>query len=381
MLLYGELNLFPPADTDALLQRCRDALAPSGRLLLEVHSHELTKRTGERPPRWSVVQSGLFSDRPHLRCDQSFWLEATQYAAGRHWIIDAATNEVTLYGWTQKAYTEAGYEALLTRNGLRIEGMHPSLTGAPDEAGFPVYIASRDSWSRSPGDHARFARTFVSLTTSTTAGRPDASALSSAGRIRSGFSTRMPKQPMSSASLREAHVVHERRGLADAAGVVVVHDDHRVEPAARRRLQLADVVVEARVADEADHRPVRQRGLGAEGAGEAPAEGAGAAEVALARLACCTICAVQIAAWKVSHDQGRVAGQPLRRAPCRCAPAGSAPRRSCGSGSLLGPVVRARSPARARQPLRRAAAATPTASISLLHASSCASPWIETAFG
>jgi hypothetical protein len=143
MLLYGELNLFEPADTDALLQRCRDALAPDGRLLLEVHSHDLTKRTGERPPRWSVVQSGLFSDQPHLRCDQSFWLPATQHAAGRHWIVDAATGEVSMYGWTQKAYADAEYEALLARNGLRIEALHPSLTGAPDEAGFPAYVASR----------------------------------------------------------------------------------------------------------------------------------------------------------------------------------------------------------------------------------------------
>ena len=143
MLLYGELNLFPSADTDALLQRCRDALAPGGRLLLEVHSYDLTKRTGERPPRWSVVQSGLFSERPHLRCDQAFWLEESQHAAGRHWIVDAATSEVSLYGWTQKAYTDAEYEVLFDRNGLRVDARYPSLTGVADEGGFPVYVASR----------------------------------------------------------------------------------------------------------------------------------------------------------------------------------------------------------------------------------------------
>jgi SAM-dependent methyltransferase len=143
MLLYGELNLFPPSDTDALLQSCRDALAPGGRLLLEVHSHDLTKRTGERAPRWSVVQSGLFSDQPHLRCDQSFWLEESQHAVGRHWIVDAATSEVGLYGWTQKAYSNAEYEALCARNGLRIEARYPSLTGKQDDAGFPVFVATR----------------------------------------------------------------------------------------------------------------------------------------------------------------------------------------------------------------------------------------------
>jgi SAM-dependent methyltransferase len=143
MLLYGEINLFPPADTDVLLQSCRDALAPGGHLLLEVHSFDLTKRTGERRPRWSVVQSGLFSDRPHLRCDQAFWVEDSQHAAGRHWIVDAETGEVSLYGWTQKAYTDAEYEAVLVRNGLRVKARYPGLTGKQDDAGFPVYVAGR----------------------------------------------------------------------------------------------------------------------------------------------------------------------------------------------------------------------------------------------
>ena len=142
MLLYGELNLFQPADTDALLQSYRDALAPDGRLLLEVHGYELTKSIGSRAPRWSVVQSGLFSDRPHLRCDQAFWLEESQHAAGRHWIVDAESGEVSLYGWTQKAYKDVEYEALLARNGLRVVARHPSLTGEQDDAGFPVYVAS-----------------------------------------------------------------------------------------------------------------------------------------------------------------------------------------------------------------------------------------------
>jgi SAM-dependent methyltransferase len=97
MLLYGELNLFPRDEVDALLSSCREALAPGGRLLLEVHSFDLTKRIGERPPRWSAVQKGLFSDQPHLRCDQAFWHPATRHAAGRHWIVDAATGEVSLY--------------------------------------------------------------------------------------------------------------------------------------------------------------------------------------------------------------------------------------------------------------------------------------------
>src|SRR5512146_1323769 len=143
MLLYGELNLFPRDEAVALLQRCAGSLAPGGCVLLEVHSETFIRERGAAPPRWSVVQSGLFADAPHLRCDQSFWLEAERLAAGRHWIIDATTSDVTRYGWTMLAYDDAGYEALLADAGLRLTARYDSLTGEADGAGFPVLLTER----------------------------------------------------------------------------------------------------------------------------------------------------------------------------------------------------------------------------------------------
>ena len=52
-----------------------------------------------------------------------------------------------------------------------------------------------------PGAQPRFALAPNSLSTSTTAGRPAASARSRAGRISAGRSTRMPTQPNDSAAL------------------------------------------------------------------------------------------------------------------------------------------------------------------------------------
>jgi SAM-dependent methyltransferase len=141
MLLYGELNLFQRHETIALLRRCAAALAPEGRLLLEVHSFDAVRSRGLMPPKWSTVGQGLFSDRPHLRADEAFWSETTATASGRHWIVDAATAEVSLYGWSMVAYTDAQYEALLGEAGLRLAERFPNLTGEPGAGDFPVLLA------------------------------------------------------------------------------------------------------------------------------------------------------------------------------------------------------------------------------------------------
>lgn len=143
MFLFGDFNPFPRDEALAILQRCHAALAPNGRLLLEVHSFEAVRTRGMAPPRWMAVETGVFSDSPHLRLDQSFWLEPTSHAAGRHWVIDAATAETTKYGWTMRAYKDADYEALLAEAGLKLVARYENLTGTDDVSEFPVLLAAR----------------------------------------------------------------------------------------------------------------------------------------------------------------------------------------------------------------------------------------------
>jgi SAM-dependent methyltransferase len=142
MLLSGELNLFERHEAVDLLRRFAAALAPSGRVILEVHSHGAVRTRASAPPAWSTVPTGLFSDEPHLRADETFWSEADATASGRHWIVDAASAEVTLYGWSMLAYTEAEYEDLLAEAGLKLQGRFASLTGEPGDGDFPVLLAS-----------------------------------------------------------------------------------------------------------------------------------------------------------------------------------------------------------------------------------------------
>ena len=143
MLLFGELNLFPRDEAVALLRRCAQALAPDGVVLLEVHSFETVRNRGTSAPKWSAVAAGVFSERPHLRLEEYFWLEESECAAGRYWIIDAETAAVSRFGWTMQAYSDEAYAALLADAGLQVQGTFPSLTDEEDGAGFPVILASR----------------------------------------------------------------------------------------------------------------------------------------------------------------------------------------------------------------------------------------------
>jgi SAM-dependent methyltransferase len=143
MLLFGELNPFERQDAVTILRRCSAALTPGGRLLLEVSDFDFVRNRGESPPKWSVSQSGLFSDQPYIRCDESFWHEASSHAVGRHWIIDAASAEVSRFGWTMRAYTDEEYEALLTEAGLKLAARYDSLLGEPNGAGLPVLLATK----------------------------------------------------------------------------------------------------------------------------------------------------------------------------------------------------------------------------------------------
>jgi SAM-dependent methyltransferase len=143
MFLFGDFNPFPREDAVEILRRCNAALAPDGVLLLEVHSFDATRDRGLSPPRWNAFETGLFSDAPHLRLDQQFWLEDSAHAVGRHWVVDAATGYTTKYGWTMRAYTDAEYETLLDEAGLQLVARYENLTGTNEPSEFPVLLASR----------------------------------------------------------------------------------------------------------------------------------------------------------------------------------------------------------------------------------------------
>jgi SAM-dependent methyltransferase len=133
MLIYGEFNVFTPADARLILHKAHAALDEGGLLLLEPAQYEAVRSRGGEGPPWSSAGSGLFSDHPHLWLEEHFWDEESRTATTRYYIVDAASGEVTAHASTEQAYTDEELRALLAECGYGAERFYPSLTGVEDE--------------------------------------------------------------------------------------------------------------------------------------------------------------------------------------------------------------------------------------------------------
>jgi hypothetical protein len=127
MIVFGEINVFPPDDAQAILGRARQALVEGGTLLLEPHRFGAVEQIGEQAPSWHVAETGFFSDSPHLWLEESTWNAEKAAAVQRFFVIDPATSEVTQYGQTVQAYTNEQYRSLLSSCGFPSVELHPTL--------------------------------------------------------------------------------------------------------------------------------------------------------------------------------------------------------------------------------------------------------------
>jgi SAM-dependent methyltransferase len=133
MIIFGELNIFPPDDARRLLQKAHAALRPNGALLLEPQEHDAVRDAGESPPSWYASDGGLFSAEPHLVLQESFWDAATRTATTRFYVVDAATGDVERHAMTTQAYTEVEYGSLLKEGGFDGGDFLDFLPGTPPE--------------------------------------------------------------------------------------------------------------------------------------------------------------------------------------------------------------------------------------------------------
>ena len=118
MMIFGELNIFAPADAAALMKKAHAALVPGGVLLLEPQRYEGVRDRGEAASTWYAADGGLFSEAPHLCLDEHFWDEERRTLTTRFYIVDAGTGEVERHAMTVQAYTETDYGRLLSDGGF-----------------------------------------------------------------------------------------------------------------------------------------------------------------------------------------------------------------------------------------------------------------------
>jgi SAM-dependent methyltransferase len=140
LLIYGEFNVFRPADAAHLLDKCWAALRPGGQLLLEPHTFAAVEAMGRAPVTWYSSPGGLFSPAPHLVLLEPAWDAAAQTYTRRYFIVDAASGSVTRYAQTMQAYAEPDYRALLAAHGFDPVELYPEL--APDSPALPVELCA-----------------------------------------------------------------------------------------------------------------------------------------------------------------------------------------------------------------------------------------------
>lgn len=118
MLLYGELNVFSPAETAELLANVRRCLAPAGRLIAEVQTADSVEAVGRAEPSVQRAEAGLFSDRPHTWRTTSRWLADRRVAVQTFEVTEDGCDAPVRYRSTTNAWTAEAVRDLFLRAGF-----------------------------------------------------------------------------------------------------------------------------------------------------------------------------------------------------------------------------------------------------------------------
>ncbi|HET9221949.1 MAG TPA: class I SAM-dependent methyltransferase [Roseiflexaceae bacterium] len=155
MCVFGEINVFPREQANALLRKAYDALDCGGLLLLEAHTSAAIEQIGERTPSWFTAASGLFGVTPHLCLMEHFWHAEAQAATTRYYVIELATDGLTRYAQSFQAYTQPEYAELLQGCGFDDVVFYPALTGAlePEQPNLFVVVARKPAGASVANEH------------------------------------------------------------------------------------------------------------------------------------------------------------------------------------------------------------------------------------
>jgi SAM-dependent methyltransferase len=143
MLIYGEFNVFRPAEAAMILDKAWKALEPEGILLLEPHPYRVVKGLGEEPSAWYSSQGGLFCEHPHIVLQENFWDSEVHVATIRYYVIDAHSGQVNRYAQSMQAYEDDEYRALLSIHGFEGVELLSGLLGEDSPQGLMAIVARK----------------------------------------------------------------------------------------------------------------------------------------------------------------------------------------------------------------------------------------------
>jgi len=129
LFIYGEFNVFKPADIKRVLRKAYDSLKEGGVFVAEPNRYETVKREGTNPASWYSSHGGLFSPKPHLCLMENFWDQERGVTTTRYYIVDAETGDVTLHASSMVAYTREELERMLRGVGFKDVVFYESLSG------------------------------------------------------------------------------------------------------------------------------------------------------------------------------------------------------------------------------------------------------------
>ena len=138
---FGEFHAFRPEQARAFLPRLAALLKPGGLFVLEYQPWELFVK--EDAATWTPAANSPFGDRPHLWLEEFAWDDEARAEIHVHWIIDAATGEVSRFAQCHQAWTDEELTAALGDAGLGEAAFHGPITGVAEEFEFPVVVTRR----------------------------------------------------------------------------------------------------------------------------------------------------------------------------------------------------------------------------------------------
>ena len=118
MILFGELNVFSPAEALSILRKARTALTPRGLLIVEMQTPECVEDTGRAEPSEVEFESGLFSDNPYRGRTESRWIPEQGVAVQTFSVTETCGGHEHVYRNTTKAWTNDELMALLEAAGF-----------------------------------------------------------------------------------------------------------------------------------------------------------------------------------------------------------------------------------------------------------------------